>query len=174
MGWMMRSNNWYCGFISRLSTFFSSCIFKFQLTFSLLTGKGHAAVQASGRRCLRQVQRLLLLYYKTLMFSSFFLHHIYFENCQFHQSFLLRQQVLLSPKQTLHQSASGGPILWPTNGTSSRQLARLALLFRLWLCSSLWKYMPHERDRPSESWLVPSLLTRGSVMFRFSGSPLLL
>lgn len=46
----------FCGFVSRLSTFSRSSVIRFQLTFSLLTGKGHAAVEASGRRCLHQVQ----------------------------------------------------------------------------------------------------------------------
>lgn len=34
--------------------------------------------------------------------------------------------------------------------------------------------MPHEHDWPFESWLFPSLLTCGSVMFRHSVSPILL
>lgn len=51
----------FCGFISRLSTFSRSCVFRCQLTFSLLTGKGHAALEASGKRCLHQVQVLIAL-----------------------------------------------------------------------------------------------------------------
>lgn len=37
---------------------------------------------------------------------------------------------------TLPQSASGGPTLWPTNGTRSKPSAKSTRPFRSWLCSS--------------------------------------
>lgn len=69
-----------CGFISRLSTFSRSCIFRFQLTFSLLTGKDHAAVEASGGRYLRQVQVLLArILWNLNVFIILFAQYIFWE-----------------------------------------------------------------------------------------------
>lgn len=53
-------------------------------------------------------------------------------------------QLLVSWNVTPLRSASGGPTLWPTNGTRSRPSARSAQLFRLWLCSSFLKYISHQ------------------------------
>lgn len=48
----------------------------------------------------------------------------------------LHFQALATLSVTPPQSASGGPTLWPTNGTRSRPPARSTRPFRSWPCSS--------------------------------------
>lgn len=77
------------------------------------------------------------LYFAVLIRSNYpsvLLHSLYF----------LLFQLLASQNVTLLPSASGGPTLWPMNGTRSRQNARSTPLFRSWLCSSFLKYISHQ------------------------------
>jgi len=59
----------------------------------------------------------------------------------FHSRYSLLFQLLVSRNVTPLLSASGGPTLWPMNGTRSRPSARSAQLFRSWPCSSFLKYI---------------------------------
>lgn len=54
---------------------------------------------------------------------------------------LLSFQSMGRVNTTPPQSASGGPTLWQTSGTSSRLFAKPTQHFRSWPCSSFWRYI---------------------------------
>lgn len=88
----------------------------------------------------------------------------------FHSPSSLQFQLLASRNVTPLQSASGGPTLWPMNGTRSRPSARSAQRFRSWPCSSFLKYISHQHFSQFRLCRFCPLLTRHLVLFRCWGS----
>lgn len=110
----------------RLFSFSISWSFRCQWMFSSLTGRdpetkgaGIYLVQYRASRCCRLHRKSL----PDWLFLSLLLWSLHF------QASVIRSG-------TLHQSASGEPTLWPTNGMRSRPPAKSTRPFRLWPCSS--------------------------------------
>lgn len=78
-----------------------------------------------------------------------------------YQPFLLVLQVMVSQNQTLPQSASGGPISWPTSGTRSRRSVRSAQLSRLSPYSSFLRCRSHEHCWTL--WIMPGVLIANTL-----------
>ena len=151
-----------CIFVSRLSSFSTSWSFRCQSTYSLLTGRGHVAKQAGPFKVTTYLH--LSLYFAVFIRSKYPADLFHYHICC-HIIF----QLLVSQNASPLQSASGGPILWPTNGMRSRPSARSAQLFRSWLCYSFLKYIsPQHSVLSFHLFFIPlsKMLTCHSVLFR--------